>query len=110
MTSPSHPVPKHRAARKVLTVLGPIEPAKVGITNTHEQLLLDIRVLFNEPKEASERKLLDEDVSIKNLGWIRYNWSSNRDNLRILDEETSTWEAHQYFNAGGSTIVDVTSV
>ena len=67
-------------------------------------------MVFNEPKEASERKLMDEDVSIKNLGWIRYNWASNRDNLRILDEETSTWEARQYFNAGGSTIVDVTSV
>jgi len=110
LTSPSHPVPKHRAARKVLTVLGPIEPAKVGITTTHEHLLIDFSVVFNEPKEASERKLMDEDVSIKNLGWIRYNWTSNRDNLRILNEETSTWEAQQYFNSGGNTIVDVTSV
>tara|TARA_B100000586_G_C19928147_1_gene350188 strand:+ start:451 stop:684 length:234 start_codon:yes stop_codon:yes gene_type:complete len=75
----------------------------VGITTTHEHLLIDFSVVFTEPKEASERKLMDEDVSIKNLGWIRYNWASNRDNLRILDEETSTWEARQYFNAGGST-------
>jgi phosphotriesterase-related protein len=82
----------------------------VGITTTHEHLLIDFSVVFNEPKEASERKLMDEDVSIKNLGWIRYNWASNRDNLRILNEETSTWEAQQYFNSGGNTIVDVTSV
>ena len=110
MTSPSHPVPKHRAARKVLTVLGPIEPAKVGITTTHEHLLIDFSVVFTEPKEASERLLMDEPVTIKNLGWIRYNWSSNRDNLRVLDEHIAIWEAQQYFNAGGSTIVDVTSV
>ena len=110
MTSPSHPVPKHRASRKVLTVQGPIEPARVGITTTHEHLLIDFNVVFTEPKEASNRYLMDEDVSLENLGWIRYNWNSNRDNLRLLDEEVSTWEAQQYFNAGGGTIVDVTSV
>jgi len=110
LTSPSHPVPKHRAARRVLTVLGPIEPAKVGITTTHEHLLIDFSVVFTEPQEASQRLLMDEEVSLENLGWVRYNWTSNRDNLRILDEEISTWEAQQYFNAGGNTIVDVTSV
>ena len=110
MTSPSHPVPKHRAARKVLTVLGPIEPAKVGITTTHEHLLIDFSVVFTEPKEASGRKLMDEKVALENLGWVRYNWTSNRDNLQLLNEDVATWEAQQYFNAGGSTIVDVTSV
>jgi phosphotriesterase-related protein len=110
LTSPSHPVPKHRAARKVLTVLGPIEPAKVGITSTHEHLLIDFGVVFIEPKEASQRLLMDQDVSLENLGWVRYNWSSNRDNLRLLDEDVAIWEAQQYFNAGGGTIVDVTSV
>lgn len=110
MTSPSHPVPKHRAARNVLTVQGPIEPARVGVTTTHEHLLIDFSVVFTEPIEASQRQLMDEKVSLENLGWVRYNWTSSRDNLRILDEEISTWEAQQYFNAGGSTIVDVTSV
>ena len=110
MTSPSHPVPKHRAARKVLTVQGPIEPARVGITTTHEHLLIDFSVVFTEPNESSKRQLMDEEVSLDNLGWVRYNWTSNRDNLQILDEEISTWEAQQYFNAGGGTIVDVTSV
>jgi phosphotriesterase-related protein len=110
LTSPSHPVPKHRAARKVLTVQGPIEPAKVGITTTHEHLLIDFSVVLTEPKEASQRKLMEEPVSMENLGWVRYNWSNSRDNLRILDEEISTREAQHYFNAGGGTIVDVTSV
>ncbi|HJP28236.1 MAG TPA: hypothetical protein QF694_05455 [Dehalococcoidia bacterium] len=90
--------------------MGPIEPAKVGMTTTHEHLLIDFGVVFKEPQAASQRQLMDEEVSLENLGWVRYNWNSNRDNLRILDEEISTWEAQQYFNAGGSTIVDVTSV
>ena len=104
MTSPSHPVPKHRAARKVLTVQGPIEPARVGVTTTHEHLLIDFNVVFTEPTEASQRLLMDEKVSLENLGWVRYNWTSSRDNLRLLDEEVSTWEAQQYFSAGGGTI------
>ncbi len=91
-------------------MLGPIEPAKVGMTTTHEHLLIDFGVVFKEPQAASQRQLMDEEVSLENLGWVRYNWNSNRDNLRILDEEISTWETQQYFNAGGSTIVDVTSV
>ena len=91
-------------------MLGPIEPARVGITTTHEHLLIDFSVVFTEPKEASQRLLMDEKVSLKNIGWVRYNWTSNRDNLRILDEEISAWEARQYRNAGGGTIVDVTSV
>ena len=103
-------MPKHRAARKVLTVQGPIEPARVGVTTTHEHLLIDFNVVFTEPAEASQRLLMDEKVSLENLGWVRYNWTSSRDNLRILDEEVSTWEAQQYFSAGGGTIVDVTSV
>ena len=93
-----------------MTVQGPIEPAKVGITTTHEHLLIDFGVAFTEPQAASDRLLMNEDVSLDNLGWVRYNWTSNRDNLQILDEDISTWEAQQYFNAGGSTIVDVTSV
>jgi|TARA_B100001964_G_scaffold172422_2_gene189825 phosphotriesterase-related protein len=80
------------------------------MTTTHEHLLIDFGVVFKEPQAASQRQLMDEEVSLENLGWVRYNWNSNRDNLRILDEEISTWEAQQYFNAGGSTIVDVTSV
>ena len=41
MTSASHPVSEGPDSGKVLTVLGPIEPAKVGVTTTHEHLFID---------------------------------------------------------------------
>ncbi len=91
-------------------MLGPIEPAKVGVTLTHEHLLIDFTTVLTPPAEASQRKLMNEKVSFKNIGWVRYNWTSNVDNLQILDEEISTWEAKEYYNAGGTTIVDVTSI
>ena len=110
MTSATHPVPKHRAARRVLTVLGPIEPARAGVTLTHEHLLIDFTAVLASPTEASDRALMHEKVGLHNLGWIRYNWTSNVDNLQILDEEITIREASAFYRAGGDTIVDVTSI
>ena len=110
MTSPSHPVPKHRAARKVLTVQGPIESAKVGLTLTHEHLLINFSTVLTEPEEASERSFMDQPVSPENIWWVRHNWTSSLDNLKLLDEKTAIEEAADYYKAGGSTLVDVTSI
>ena len=110
MTSANHPVPKHRATGKVLTVLGPIEPARVGITLTHEHLFIDFRPVFKEPEGATDKHLAREKVTLENLGWVRYNWNSNGDNLQILDEAVTVREANAFHRAGGSTIVDVTSI
>ena len=44
-----------------------------------------------------------------NLGWIRQNFSSNLDNLRLLDEDVARDEALLFKQAGGQTMVDPTS-
>jgi phosphotriesterase-related protein len=77
---------------------------------THEHLLIDFTTVLSEPAQASQRGLMHEKVSLENLWWVRYNWTSNIDNLQILDEETSINEANDFFRAGGSTLVDVTSI
>ena len=110
MTSVQHPVPKHRAAGKVLTVLGPVEPALVGVCITHEHLLIDFRCVFQEPTEASRRGMVDDPVSLENLWYVRHYWNGNLDNLVINDVETTITEAREFMLAGGSTIVDVTSI
>ena len=50
---------------KVMTVLGPIEPENLGVTLTHEHLLVDLRVWCEEPEEeekkaAAEKKAAEE--------------------------------------------------
>ncbi len=110
MTSQQHPVPASRAKDKVLTVLGPIEPGRVGVCMTHEHLLIDFQCVLEEPTEASQRKLMEEKVSLENLWWVRHYWNSNKDNLQMLDVDTAIEEAREYSLAGGSTIVDVTSI
>lgn len=110
MTSANHPVPKHRASRKVLTVQGPIEPARVGITMTHEHLLIDFRCVMITPPSVSQQNFMRQPVGLDNLWWVRHNWTANEDNLVLDDENVATSEAAEYFRAGGATIVDVTTI
>jgi len=95
---------------KALTVLGPIDPDALGITITHEHLLIDLSVVFVDPIDEDGRRLAEEPVGIGNLGWIRVNWSSNRDNLVQRDVDLAAREAVRYRTANGGTLVDVTSV
>ena len=91
------------------TVLGPIAADQMGITLPHEHLLIDFAVMFREPATESERTLARQPVSMQNLGWVRHNFSSNLDNLRLLDEDVARDEALLFKNAGGRTFVDPTN-
>jgi phosphotriesterase-related protein len=92
------------------TVLGPVSPQKLGPTMTHEHLLIDFAMMFTLPAEASQRHLALQPVTLENLGWIRYNYFSNKDNLELLDIDEAISEILLYKWAGGSTIVDATTI
>src|SRR2546426_9431272 len=96
-------------AGQAQTVLGAIAADQMGITLPHEHLLIDFEVMFREPPSASERGLAHQPVSMENLGWIRQNFSSNLDNLRLLDENVARDEALLFKSAGGRTLVDPTN-
>jgi len=90
-------------------VLGPIAAEAMGITLPHEHLLIDFEVMFKEPPTGSERGLSRQPVNLANLGWIRQHFSSNLDNLQLLDEKVARDEALLFKNAGGQTFVDPTN-
>ena len=94
----------------VQTVLGPVSPSELGPTMTHEHLLIDFLCMFNPPPEATARARAYEPITLENLGWVRYNPYTNRDNLLLGDEETAIEEASLYKRAGGGTIVDATTI
>ncbi len=39
---------------KALTVLGPLDPAELGLTTTHEHLLVDLGLVFVPPADDDE--------------------------------------------------------
>jgi len=97
-------------AGKVQTVLGTIDPGEMGVTLPHEHLFADITTLVEAPYEASQRGRAHQLVSLENLGWIRYNYFRNYDNALLTDEGTALSELDLFHRAGGTTIVDVTTV
>ena len=58
---------------KVQTVLGPIEPDRLGVTLTHEHLLIDLMCYFQMPAEASEREWVGAPIEMDRLGRLARN-------------------------------------
>ncbi len=57
----------------VMTVTGPIEPKKLGVTLMHEHLLVNLTPFSVKPKSVSERRFAHEPVGIRLLGSIKSN-------------------------------------
>jgi phosphotriesterase-related protein len=94
----------------IQTVAGPIPGERLGVTMTHEHLLVDLSGLQKAPIEATRRAKFYAPVSIELLGSFNYGGQPNLDNSRLLDVDTAIAEAMLYKRAGGDTIVEATSV
>ncbi|MAT08554.1 MAG: aryldialkylphosphatase [Chloroflexi bacterium] len=103
-------MPKSELSGLAQTVIGAVDPRTLGPTMTHEHLLIDFSTMFVEPPEASQKFLAHQKLSMENLGWIRYNWTSNLDNLLLIEEKTALNEAMYYKREGGGTLVDATTI
>jgi phosphotriesterase-related protein len=100
-------MPKNNLAGKAQTVLGPVDPDKLGVTSSHEHILFDLSTYFMEPDAASEKGLARQPLSLANLAWVRVHRFSNLDNLRQPDKELAIKELLRFKYAGGSTLVEM---
>lgn len=95
---------------KVQTVLGLIDADDLGVTLTHEHLLVDLRCYRSTPDEASERRYIERRLTMDWLKDVRRTWAYNNDNLTLLDEALACEEVWKYKLAGGNSLVDTTSI
>ena len=95
---------------EVQTVRGAVSPADLRITLMHEHLLLDLRKVFVEPDDPEEKERSHAPLELGNLSEAVMNWAKFEDNLVLDDVDTAILEADLFKQAGGSTIVDVTSI
>ena len=93
----------------VQTVLGPMEPSEMGVTLTHEHILIDLTCYYVQPEEASLRYYHDRPFTIDLLGRASTIWYLNTDNGQLFDEADATSAIRQFMLAGGRTVVDVTN-
>ena len=101
---------KSQLSGKVQTVLGTVDPSTLGMTSMHEHVFIDFVCMYAPPEEAHGRRLAESKVGLENLGWVRYDPFRNRDNLELLDEKTAIYEIGLFKAAGGTTIVDATTI
>ena len=105
---------------RIMTVLGPIDPAKAGHTLMHEHLFVDFTLPDTQPDRwqqagrkrlvgATEVALYHAPLTMNILGDVALG-AYNRDNWQLDDEATATAEMAEFKRRGGSTLVDVTSI
>jgi phosphotriesterase-related protein len=96
---------------KVMTVTGPIPSDKLGMTNVHEHILLDLEKvwLYDKSVNPYKRAILDSPVTMDILGILRRDPTICRDNLRLDDDELALKEVAEFKKAGGQTIIDATN-
>lgn len=94
----------------VVTVAGSVQKSDLGIVLPHEHMFLDLTNQFTEPDDPEKRRLASQEISMSNLGALRRNPYAIRDNLVLDDLDLAVNEALSFLNAGGTTIVDCTSI
>ena len=95
---------------KVMTVLGAVEPDRLGFTLMHEHLYLDLRKnhLPDPGLTPTERAVWESEVNLSNLHLARRGFPL-LDNYLLDDEDEAMAEASRFKALEGGTIVDVTS-
>ncbi|XP_012496405.1 PREDICTED: phosphotriesterase-related protein-like, partial [Propithecus coquereli] len=94
---------------KVQTVLGPVEPSKLGRTLTHEHLTMTFDCAYYPPPPSHEA-ISKEPIVMKNLFWIQKNPYCHKENLHLNEETEAVKEELLYFKAqGGGALVENTT-
>ena len=103
-------MPSSNLTGKVQTVLGPIEPSKLGKTLTHEHILFDGTWTGNLFESATDQAFYEKPVSQEILGIIRHRGKLNKENGRLNDIDDAIYEVGLFKQHGGGTLVDATSI
>ncbi len=94
----------------VLTVLGPIAPEDMGVTMTHEHLLVDETQLYHEPDEPDKKATFHAPLTMEVLSRMYFAGHDNLESTTLLDAELAIEEAMHYKRAGGGSLVEASSI
>jgi phosphotriesterase-related protein len=97
---------------KVITVKGPIAPAQLGLTLTHEHLLVDQSFFMGSspPQEEFKKRYGESPVRLDNLWLLKRDPYACRDDVVIQDTDLVARELKDFGERGGKAVVDVTDI
>lgn len=93
----------------VTTVNGPVSVDDLGVTLTHEHVLVDATRFFTPDPDPVIAAELDQGVTPSNLGHLRRSLVNCLDDLVLDDDDLAVAELGRYRARGGRTVWDVTS-
>ncbi len=96
-------------AASVMTVLGPVDVADLGVTLPHEHLMLDLTCLWTAPSDPARLPLVDAPVEIAARGLLACGPYHSLDNLRLDNVDHVTDEIARFAALGGRTVVDLST-
>jgi phosphotriesterase-related protein len=111
--------------KQIMTVLGPITPENLGLTSMHEHVLYDgslfrkryekqtpseVRSAFESGLAPDLRDNWNAPIRLEIYGALLANYALSRDNLVNDDEEMMAGELSDFKAAGGSALLDVSSI
>ena len=88
------------------TVCGNISRNEIGVTSTHEHVLLDLTAFYTERPVAGINNPSTQKVEMWNLGVLSRDCYALKDNLLLDDEGLQANELLKFRDAGGKTVVD----
>ena len=95
---------------KVQTVLGLVEPGELGVTFTHDHLLVSTDHMVDRPAEASARNLYSAPVSLESLAYRKYHFGRVEAVAGLEDVDLAIDEANLFKQYGGGAIVEPSSM
>lgn len=88
---------------RVETVLGPINPATLGVVSMHEHVLCDVT-----PPAVAASGQARVEITLENVHEVRFFWTRHYGNHILDDPDLMAAELTDFQTAGGGTIVDLT--
>lgn len=92
--------------KKLQTVCGPISREEIGVTTTHEHVLLDLTAFYTERPVTGVESPSTQKVEMWNLGILSRDCYALKDNLLLDNEDLQAQELSRFGQAGGKTVVD----
>jgi phosphotriesterase-related protein len=110
MQDPNRPPTSAERVGRIQTVLGLIEPSELGPTLMHEHFLFDLRPLHQRLDWDVDGSFAHARSTPRIRARVQWDWFGNLDELYVDDEGVVTEEVRLFREAGGSGIVDCTTV
>lgn len=90
----------------IKSVCKSLSKSELGITTTHEHVLLDLTAFFQELPVPGIADPSTQPVEMWNLGILSRDCYALKDNLLLDNEELAIHELNFFKKAGGNTVVD----